>query len=387
MVRPSVRSLQLIASRLNKPLDYFLGDGTLDTEKRIAFHTLAAEAAAERRDWDEVRSHALDGLAAATDRASRARLTYQLARAEVGVREYERAFELIAEALGLVTPEAESRLVASLLYLRGVAYAETGRVVAAAESFEISRDTIERHEVIDPRLRSRVLVALGTAYRRLRRSSRALSTYESGLATASRASELALAARGYMGIAATHYDAGDLDAAIASYRRALELFHRVSDIDFELNALQSIATVQLESGEVAAAAASAQRAMQRAIEVGNGRWAAVVEITLSRITLRQGHAEPALRQARHAAEILERSNDEVNHADALGACGAALEALGRTADADAAYRSSIDLYTKANDLADRSGMAAEYAQLLRARGEIDKAFEMLELARGAATTY
>jgi len=38
-----------------------------------------------------------------------------------------------------------------------------------------------------------------------------------------------------------------------------------------------------------------------------------------------------------------------------------------------------------NDLADRSGMAAEYARVLRARGEIDKAFEMLELARTGAS--
>src|SRR5262249_3971966 len=46
-VRPSIRSLQIIASRLGKPLDHFLGDEVLSTEKRVAFHRLAAEAAAE----------------------------------------------------------------------------------------------------------------------------------------------------------------------------------------------------------------------------------------------------------------------------------------------------------------------------------------------------
>lgn len=383
-VRPSVRSLQIIASRLNRPLEYFLGDESLDTEKRVAFHRLAAEAAAEQRDWDAVRAHTADGLAAVADRAERARLLYLLARAEDAARERERAFELIGDALGLIEVASEPQLVAALLFLRGSMYAEMGQLVAASESLEASRDVIERYEVLDPRLRSRVMVSLGTTYRRLRRSSRALSAYESALATASRASELALAARGYMGIAATHYDAGDLDSAIASYRRALELFQRVSDIDFELNALQSIATVQFENGEADAAKGSAQRAMRRAIEVGNARWAAVVEVTLSRIALKEGRAEEALRMAAHAVDVLEASSDAVNRADALGACGAAHEALGHRADADRAYRASIDHYTEIGDLADRSGMAAEYARVLRARGEVDAAFEMLELARSGS---
>jgi hypothetical protein len=63
---------------------------------------------------------------------------------------------------------------------------------------------------------------------------------------------------------------------------------------------------------------------------------------------------------------------------------AAHEAMGKHGEADRFYRRSIDLYTSIGDFADRSGMAAEYARVLRARGEVDKAFEMLELARGTA---
>src|SRR5512132_4647890 len=55
LVRPSVRSLQIIATRLGKSLDYFLGDAPLAAEKRLAFHRLAAEAAAERRARDALR--------------------------------------------------------------------------------------------------------------------------------------------------------------------------------------------------------------------------------------------------------------------------------------------------------------------------------------------
>ncbi len=381
-VRPSIRSLQIIAARLGKPLEYFLGDEPLEAEKRVAFHRLAAATAVEQGDWDTVRAEVQRGLdSAAPTGADRARFLELLARAETAAHAYERTFDLVTEALGLVDVSAEPQLVAELLQLRGGAYGETGQTVAAAESLEAARDVVERYEVLEPRLRSRILVGLGTAYRRLRRSSKAIAAYESGLASAQRASELTVAARGYLGIAATHYDAGDLDAAIATYRRALDLFRRVADSDRELGAMQSIATVQLENGDVESAKISARRTMDRALEVGNARWAAVAEVTLSRIALSEGRPEDALKLSSHAERLLAEAKDRINQADALGAIGAAREALGQHAEADAAYRRSLAMYTEVADLADRSGMAAEYARVLRARGQIDEAFDMLELAR------
>lgn len=382
-VRPSIRSLQVIAGRLGRPLDYFLGDEPLAAGKRVAFHALAAETAAERQDWDEVRAHVERGLAQAPEARERARFLFLLARAEAAARDQERTFDLVTSALALIEVTTEPQLVAELFYLRGSTYGEAGQLVAATDALEACRDLVERYEVLDPRLRSRLMVALGTAYRRLKRSSKAITSYESALATAARSSELALAARGYMGIAATHYDSGELDAAIANYRRALELFRRVSDIDFELNALQSIGIVQFENGETAHAKASAERALQRALEVGSAHWAAVAEVILARVALREGRLDDALRMAKHGERVLEGSGDRLQHADAFGAIGAACEALGRHADADRAYRRGLDMYTSIGDLADRSGMAAEYARVLRARGEIDAAFDMLELARGA----
>jgi tetratricopeptide (TPR) repeat protein len=384
LVRPSIRSLQLIAGRLGKPLDYFVGDESLAGGKRLAFHRLAAEAAAERREWDEVRQHVALGLDHASEPRERAALLHLLGRAEVATRSFERTFDLVTEGLSLADANTDPELVANLFSLRGFAYLELGQLVASTEAYEAALDIVDKYEIVDTRLRSRILISLGTVYRRLGRTSKAIAAYEPALAMASRSSELLLAARGFMGIAVTHYDSGELDAAIGFYRRALDLFQRVADIDFELNTLQSIATIQFEAGDFAKAKESAERAMKRALEVGNAHWAGVAEIVLARIALREGRSQDALRMAKHAEQILGEAGDRIQQADALGATGAAYESLGLVAEADTAYRASLDLYTEVNDLADRSGMAAEYAKVLRARGEIDKAFEMLELARTGA---
>src|SRR2546428_11633731 len=59
LVRPSLRSLQIIASRLGRSLDYFIGDESLAGAKRRVFHRFAAPAAVERRGWGGVRFEAL----------------------------------------------------------------------------------------------------------------------------------------------------------------------------------------------------------------------------------------------------------------------------------------------------------------------------------------
>ena len=384
IVRPSIRSLQLIAGRLGKPLDYFLGDERIESGKRVEFHRLAAEAAVEAREWAQAAEHIAAALEAAPEPGERAALLHLLGRAESAGRNFEHTFELVTEALSLVKVETDPQLVAQLFALRGYAYSQIRQVNAATESYEAARDVIDRYEVVDPRLRARVCISLGQMYRDLGRASKAIASYDSALTYATRASALALAARSFMGLALTHYDAGELDGAVAAYRRALELFKRVADVDFELGALQSIATIQFEAGDVASAKASAERVMARAIEVGNARWAGVGEVILSRVTLREGRSDDALRMAKHAELILSEVGDKINQADARGAIGAAYEAKGLTSDADASYTASLDLYTSINDFADRSGMAAEYARVLKARGETEKAFEMLELARTGA---
>src|SRR5581483_3917243 len=176
-------------------------------------------------------------LAAAPAKRERGALLRLLAQSELGTGHHEAAFDRIGEALGLLDESTDANEIAHLLYLRGTAYGQLNQHLTAAEALEQARDTLERHEVNDPRLRSRILVALGTAYRRLNRTAKAMQTYASALDLASASNELRTAAQGYMGVAVSLYDAGELDAAIGSYRRALELFRSEEDRSFELSVL------------------------------------------------------------------------------------------------------------------------------------------------------
>jgi len=381
LVRPSIRSLQHIAQKLGKPLDYFIGDEPLAATKRVTFHHLAAEAAAERLDWPTAEVEASAGLVVATDLVERAAFLRLLANAALYQGRREEAFDRVTDGLGLLDVTKHPVDVARLLYVRGAAYADAGQLVASTEAFETVRDIVERYEIVDPRLRARLALALGTTYRRLGRTTKAIASYETALATASRASELKLAALGFMGIAVSHYDAGELDAAIANYERALELFERVADTSLELNVRQSLASIHYQHGHVAQARDLADRTIVRAAEVGDEHWGAVAEVVRARVLLSDGKADEAKRIARQAERVLAAVGDQIQRAHALRVVGAASEARGEPADADRAFKQSIDLLASIDDRADLSLAAAEYSKVLRARGSIDEAFAMLELAQ------
>src|SRR5438132_459980 len=380
LVRPSIRSLQHIASKLGRSLDYFIADEPLAATKRVTFHRLAAEAAVERLDWSVAQAESTAGLSVATEPTERAAFLRLLASAALNQGRREEAFDRVTEGLALLDVAKQPLDVARLLYVRGLAYGDAGQLVASTEAFETVRDIVERYEILDPRLRARVAVALGTTYRRLGRTTKAIASYETALATASRANELKLAAQGFMGIAVSHFDAGDLDAAIGSYERALELFERVADTSFELHVRQSLASIHFQQGHVAQARDLADRTIVRAAEVGDDHWGAVAQVVRARVLLSDGDAAEAKRLARQAERVLTSVGDQIQRAHALRVVAAASEARGETADADRAFKQAIELLSSIDDRADLSLAASEYSKVLRARGSIDEAFAMLELA-------
>ncbi|HEX9494786.1 MAG TPA: tetratricopeptide repeat protein [Candidatus Limnocylindria bacterium] len=381
LVRPSIRSLQHIASRLGRPLDYFIADEPLTATKRVTFHRLAAEAAAERQDWPASERESTVGLTVAADPAERAGFLRLLANAALYQDRLEEAFDRVTEGLALLDVAKHPLDVARLMYARGLAYERAGQLAASTDALETARDIVERYEIVDPRLRSRIAVSLGTTYRRLGRTTKAIASYESALATASRANELKLAAQGLMGIAVSHYDAGELDAAITSYERALQLFERVADTGFELRVRQSLASIRFEQGDIGAARELADRTIARATEVGDERWGAVAQVVRAQVLLSEGNAQEAKRVAGQADRVLKSAGDRIQRGHALRVLAAASEALGETADADRAFRQAIELLSSIEDRADLSLAATEYSKVLRARGAIDEAFAMLELAQ------
>src|SRR5438128_7486936 len=91
LVRPSLRSLQIIAGRLGKGIEYFVGDQPVTATKRVHYHRVAAETAAERADWSTAEAEVAARLAPGPSRRDRGKLLRVLVQAELGGHRTERA--------------------------------------------------------------------------------------------------------------------------------------------------------------------------------------------------------------------------------------------------------------------------------------------------------
>ena len=386
LVRPSIRSLQIIAARLGKSLDYFLGDESLSVQKRAEFFQLAAQAAFERNAWDELARIADDALQLELEPRERGIFGRWRAQARLGFGENEGAFAAADEALQLLDPDTDPLDYAWTLLVQGAGYVNIGQVLAGSQSFERALAMVERHEVLDVRLRTRLLMNLGTAYRRLNRTTKAVQLYEAALALANRVADQRAVAQALMGVAVTLYDSGELDGAIAHYRRALELFRRIADQRFELAVLHSLAAVRYQQGKVPQAEEYARACRERALAVGDEQMAAVAEAELARVALAKGDVERAIQMARSAERALARVGDVKQRASALRIIGAAHHVAGQHEAADRCYAQAIELAQSIEEYPDVSEYAAEYAQKLRERREYEQAFQYLELARRHASS-
>jgi ATP/maltotriose-dependent transcriptional regulator MalT len=150
--------------------------------------------------------------------------------------------------------------------------------------------------------------------------------------------------------------------------------------------MQSLATVQFEHGDMTAARETVDRCSQRAVLAGDVRVGAIIDVLRARITLEEGDAEKALRLAESAEQRLADLGDNRQQADALRVAAAADHARGNYAASDRAYRTAIELLASIEDHPDLSTLAAEYAQKLRSRGDLESAFAYLELARDPAAS-
>jgi len=150
--------------------------------------------------------------------------------------------------------------------------------------------------------------------------------------------------------------------------------------------MQSLATVQFEHGDMTAARETVDRCSERAALAGDIRVGAIVDVLRAGITLEGGGVEDALRLAEDAARRLAELGDGRQQADALRVAAAADHARGDYSASDLAYRRAIELLASIEDHPDLSTLAAEYAQKLRARGDLESAFAYLELARDPAAS-
>jgi tetratricopeptide (TPR) repeat protein len=251
---------------------------------------------------------------------------------------------------------------------------------AATEANLRALGWLDRSKHADPALRARVLTNLG-------RSCFALGQLESADAYLQRALDAAMDAESLFRIANAHMAlgisaraVGDLARAVEHCNRALALHSRIGQHRAANRVLNNLGDVHYAAGRRRQAAELQQRCLSRAREIHDDFEIGVAAGALARYDLDNKHLDDAIAHAREAQLASARSGDHLHQALAAAIEGEAAERGGHRTIANRQFAFALRLLSERNATGKLAEVCAMYADILRERGEADRAFSFMRMA-------
>ena len=373
---PSLPKLRVMAERLGLPLGHFTDDRS---PHELTYLRKSAELAVRAHEPERALHLVDEGLTLPGTADERAEL--------------HRVQGLAFDALGRPADALGSLQIAAATAppddpeLSGAIYADLGYVLQQQEQFNASTEAnlralawLDRSKHADPGLRARVLTNLGRSSYSLGQLERADDYLQRALDAALDSESLFRIANAHMALGVSARAVGDLARAVEHCNRALELHSRIGEQRAANRVLNNLGDVHYAAGRRRQAAELQQRCLDRAREINDDFEIGVAAGALARCDLDDNKLDHAVAHAREAQLASERSGDHLHQALAAATEGAAAQRQGQGQVADRKFAFALRLLTDRNAAGKLAEVCAMYAELLRARGDDDRAFSFMRMA-------
>jgi tetratricopeptide (TPR) repeat protein len=380
--RPSLPTLEHIARRTGKPVEYFLADpggatdethaGLLQLEGLVAASKFAEAAALGRK------------LLEAGSSAHRlGRIRYFLAQSLLNLGQADEARDLLAsahahfEAIDDHLMQAECLgAEASLAYL-------TQRP-GAAELAERALETCRRLKPVPQPTEARLLAILATAHLANKEWDQAISSYQEAIDAAGSLYDLRRLALMYSGLSDAYRETGQVDAAARFANRSIALLEVLRDRLSLARAENNLGLIMLARGDRARAREHLDRSLglyeETELEVGRSH----VLLSLCELSLQEGFTANALELANQALDLATRLDERPNVAEAHVWLGIVADREGDGGGCDREFSMAIAELTKL-DLNERLLWChGVYAEVLERRGDMEQAYVHMKKAFAAS---
>ena len=373
---PSLPKLRVMAERLGLPLGHFTDD---KSPHEMAYLRKSAELAVKAQEPARALNLIDEGLSLPTTANERAEL--------------HRIQGLALDALGRLPDALASLQIAAATAppddaeLRGAIYADIGYVLQQQEQFNAATEAnlralgwLDRDKHSDPALRARVLTNLGRSSYSLGQLESADEYLQRALDAAMDAESLFRIANGHMAVGVSARAVGDLARAVEHCNRALELHSRIGEHRAANRVLNNLGDVHWAAGRKRQAADLQRRCLSRAREIHDDFEVGVAAGALARYALDNNNLDDAIAHAREAQQASERSGDHLHQALAAATEGEAAERRGHRTVANRQFALAFRLLSARNAAAKLAEVCAMYADVLRSRGDDNRAFSFMRMA-------
>jgi tetratricopeptide (TPR) repeat protein len=380
--RPSLPTLEHIALRTGKPIEFFLADpGGVTDETQSGLVELEGLVAASRFAEAAEMGEKLLALGSSAHRLGRIR--FFLAQAHLNLGHPDQAAVLL-EAAHAHFEAVDDQLMlaeclgseASLAYLtqRPEALQLIERGLAICRSFDPIPHPTE----------ARLLAIMGGVLLTNKDWNRAIKAYQSAIDAAGAVYDLRRLALMYGGMSNAYRETGQVEAAARFANRSIALFEVLRD---QLNLARvenNLGLVMLSMGDHAQAREHLDRSLglfeETELEIGRSN----VLLSLCELSLLEGHVAHAKELAEQGLELAERLDERPNVADAHIWLGQVADRNGDNARADHEFQLAIAELTALGMEERLLRCHGTFAEVLERRGDMDQAYVHMKKAFAAS---
>lgn len=376
--RPSVKALRVLASKLEVSAEYLETGREItadeDRELRLADAELAIRLADDSTEAVAQLEQILQEAVTAGDTSSATRARLALGLAAAGAERHAEAVQRLEEALAESTlpPHARADVYGTL----GRSYTALDRFGDAVNLFERCLAQVEEQAPGDVAAYVRFATYLSYALTDSGDISRAQSVLKDSLARARRSGDPYTRVRLYWSLARLSSHEGHATEALDYMRRAIALLEATDDTLHLGRAHLLSARIENTIGELGAAeehleiAESLLGPQPEQVDLG------MLRLEQARAAILAGDGERSERLARQSLEVF-GDHHASEQGDVWLALADALRALGRTGEAERAYRRSIELLTTHGHAQELAVAYEGLAAVLRESGRDTEAQDVL----------
>ena len=380
--RPTLPTVQLIATRTGKPVEYFLeGDGLGGSGRRPDLEKLRELSVQER--YDDLVEAAEAARDEAIDPLDRAWVSLYLGRALLGLAKPYRALPELRKAKAAFEAAGDSWTVVACMELEanGLHLLDDSSAIHVAEA---ALEACRRLTPPNPALEARILGRLGAIHVAHHRYSRAIDYYSLAVDVAGELKDLSRVGKMYNDLGIAYEHLGDLTRSRTYAQKAITIHELLHDRISVARAENNLGVVLMKQGQSEQAREHLERSLEICDETGVEIGKAHVLLSLAELALGGNDPEGAGRRSREALRLAEKNGESAMTANAHELLGQLADAAGELRNADHEFATAIAILQEENLFDRLMTCRAKYAQILESRGNTSAALEQLKLAVAGA---
>ena len=376
--RPSLPTLEHIARRLGKSVEFFLADQSGSTdETRSGLIELEAMVAEGRNEEAIALGEELLKLSSSAHRLGQ--LRYLLAQAHLRLGKPENAASLLTEAHAHFESIDDALMVAECLGALAIVASMAQKPEAQALA-ERALAVCRSMNHVPAATEARLLSILATIHVANRGWDTAITLYEEAIEAAGSVFDLSRMAKMYSGLSLAYRETGHVEAAAKYAGRSIALLEVLRDRVSLARAENNLGLILLAQGDRKSAAKHLDRSLELAEEANLEIGRSHVLMSLCELSLVQGNVEAARQFAEQALDMAERMKEAANVAEAHVWLGRIAAEVGDDELVDTEFAIAIQRLTEVGVEERLLRCHGIYAEILEKRGQLKDAYAHMKKA-------